>query len=73
MRANDLLASTTMTTIIDRSPRLLLSPRDAAAAMGISEKNLWNLKKSGAIKCVRLGRNTLCRYVYSRHVRPEDM
>jgi len=39
------------------APMLLLTPRDVAAAMGISEKHLSNLTKAGAITCVRLGRS----------------
>ena len=46
-----------MSATIAQSPRLLLTPRDAAAAMGISEKHLWNLTKAGAIKSIRLGRS----------------
>lgn len=43
---------------IEHNPRLLLTPRDAAAALGISEKHLWNLTKADAIKCVRIDRKT---------------
>src|SRR4051812_27100195 len=41
------------------APRLL-RPRDAAAALCISEKSLCNLTKDGVIPCVRI--NRLVRY-----------
>ena len=37
--------------------KLLFTPREAAEALEISQKHLWNLTKAGAIKCVRLGRS----------------
>lgn len=37
--------------------RLLLTPREAAAALAISERHLVNLTKSGEVPCVRLGRS----------------
>ena len=37
-------------------PRLLLNPREAAAALGISPRLLWSLTKDGTIPSVRLGR-----------------
>ena len=40
-----------------RTPiRLLLSPQEAARALGVSERTLWSLKASGEIPHVRLGR-----------------
>ena len=36
--------------------RLALRPKDAAVALGISERLLWTLTKAGEIPCVRLGR-----------------
>ena len=39
------------------TPRLLLTARDAAAALSISERKLWELTASGVIKVVRIGRN----------------
>ena len=49
----------------DLTPQLLLTPRQAAAALSISERNLWGLTKSGAIPSIKLGR--LVRY------RPESL
>ena len=40
-------------------PRLALRPRDAAAALGISERALWSLMKAGEIPHVRAGRSVL--------------
>ena len=39
------------------TPRLLLTARDAAAALSISERKLWQLSASGIIKVVRIGRS----------------
>lgn len=36
--------------------KLLLSPRQAAEALSISERKLWSLTASGEIGCVRIGR-----------------
>ncbi len=36
--------------------RLLLTVREAAQALAISERSLWGLTHRGAIPCVRLGR-----------------
>jgi excisionase family DNA binding protein len=38
-------------------PPLLLTPREAATALAISERTLWTLTKSGALPAVRLGRS----------------
>jgi excisionase family DNA binding protein len=38
------------------SPRLLLTPREAAATLAISERHLWGLTKAGTIPAIRLGR-----------------
>lgn len=35
---------------------LALRPREAAAALGISERLLWTMTKAGDVPCVRLGR-----------------
>jgi excisionase family DNA binding protein len=35
---------------------LLLTARQAAAALSISERTLWQLTRDGAVRCVRLGR-----------------
>jgi excisionase family DNA binding protein len=40
--------------------QLLITARDAAKALSISERCLWQLTKDGAIPCVRVGR--LVRY-----------
>lgn len=40
-------------------PRLALRPREAAHALGISERLLWSKTNSGAIHCVRIGRRVL--------------
>lgn len=41
--------------------RLALSARDAAAALGISERLLWSLSVSGQIPSFRIGRRRLYR------------
>jgi excisionase family DNA binding protein len=37
--------------------RLLLTPREAAMALAISERSLWDLTRRGVIRRVRLGRS----------------
>ena len=37
------------------SSLLAFRPRDAAKALGISERLLWQLTKDGVIPCVRVG------------------
>jgi excisionase family DNA binding protein len=37
--------------------RLLLTIREAAAALAISERTLWTLTDTGAVPCVRVGRS----------------
>jgi excisionase family DNA binding protein len=37
-------------------PRMLLKPREAAAALGISPRLLWSKTKLGEIPCIRLGK-----------------
>lgn len=37
--------------------RLLLTPREAAQALRISERKLWGLTASSEIPCVRIGRS----------------
>jgi excisionase family DNA binding protein len=37
--------------------KLLLSPKDAAAALSISERTLWSLTNQGRLKSVRIGRS----------------
>lgn len=36
--------------------RLLLTPKQAAAALAVSERTLWQLCKDGELRCVRIGR-----------------
>ncbi len=43
-----------MTTAAVSSP-LALRPRDAAKALGISPRLLWQLTKDGHVPCVRVG------------------
>jgi len=40
----------------EASRRLLLTAREAAGALAISERMLWTLTDSGAIRSVRIGR-----------------
>jgi excisionase family DNA binding protein len=40
------------------SAPLALRPRDAAKALGISPRLLWQLTKDGRIPCVRVGSGT---------------
>ena len=50
-------AKNTMTQATDRPLRLLLTPRESAAALGLCEKTLWSLTDPrGPIRCVRVGR-----------------
>jgi excisionase family DNA binding protein len=35
---------------------LLLTPREAAAALAVSERTLWGLTNDGAIAALRIGR-----------------
>ena len=41
----------------DRLERLLLTPREAAEALRISERKLWGLTASGQIPSLRIGRS----------------
>lgn len=36
--------------------RLLLSPREAAKALSVCEKTLYNMREAGEIRAVRIGR-----------------
>jgi hypothetical protein len=38
------------------APKLLLTQREAALALSVSERNLWDLTKRGLVPCVRVGR-----------------
>ena len=42
-------------------PRIGLRPREAAAALGISDRTLWEMTKKGLIPHMRLGRSVLYR------------
>jgi len=42
----------------DLSSPLALRPREAAKALGISPRHLWQLTKDGHIPCVRVGAGT---------------
>jgi excisionase family DNA binding protein len=42
----------------DLSAPLALRPREAAKALGISTRHLWQLTKDGHIPCVRVGNGT---------------
>jgi excisionase family DNA binding protein len=39
----------------DFPPPLALRPRDAAKALGVSPRHLWQLTKDGRVPCVRVG------------------
>lgn len=41
----------------ERIEHLLLTPREAAEALRISQRKLWGLTASGQIPCVRIGRS----------------
>ncbi|MBN2024393.1 MAG: helix-turn-helix domain-containing protein [Pirellulales bacterium] len=43
------------TDLPDGVPRLALSPREAAAALGIGSKLLWSKTKAGEIPHVKIG------------------
>lgn len=48
----------------NRNPeKLLLTPREAADTLSISERKLWELANCGTIKVVRIGRSV--RYSYT--------
>lgn len=40
----------------DTPSPLLLTPRDAAKALAVCEKTLWNLSRRGELRPVRIGR-----------------
>lgn len=44
--------------------RPLLTPREAARVLAISERKLWGLTKAGQVTCIRFGRAV--RYDLSR-------
>ncbi len=54
------MTSTSLVSPVQRqldALRLLLTAREAAAALSISERKLWSLTTSGVIKVVRIGRS----------------
>lgn len=42
--------------IHDHVEKLLFTPREAAASLQISERQLWRLEKAGSIKSTRIGK-----------------
>jgi excisionase family DNA binding protein len=48
-------AGATIMVPTDPSSLLALRPREAAKALGISARHLWQLTKDGLIPCVRVG------------------
>jgi excisionase family DNA binding protein len=53
-----------MTATNTPSP-LALRPREAAKALGISPRHLWQLTRDGLIPCVRVGSGTRKTVLYS--------
>jgi excisionase family DNA binding protein len=51
-------AGATIMVPTDLSSPLALRPREAAKALGISARHLWQLTKDGHIPCVRVGGGT---------------
>ena len=49
----------------DHSSPLALRPREAAKALGISARHLWQLTKDGLIPCVRVGTGTRKTVLYA--------
>ena len=45
-----------MTEQASAQPLLLLNPREAATALAISPRKLWELTNCGDIPCIRIGR-----------------
>ena len=45
-----------MQNTTEATPRLLLTPREAAQTLAISPRKLWGLTKSGELPCIRIGR-----------------
>ncbi len=58
--------------------KLLVSSREAAKLLSISERSLWTLTKTGQIACVRIGTAKryaiaeLERFITSAQTQPED-
>ncbi len=51
----------------DSPVKLLLSPREAAAALSVCERTLWSLADQGEIPRVRIGRRVLYRIADLEH------
>jgi excisionase family DNA binding protein len=41
------------------APRLALRPREAAKALGVSERTLWSWTQQGRVPCKRIGKAVL--------------
>jgi len=48
-----------LASIDPTAPRLALRPREAAKALGVSEKWLWSATKAGEIPSVKLGKGVV--------------
>lgn len=48
--------STTESIALAPIARLLLTPKEAAASLGISQRLLWSKTKIGEIPCLRIGK-----------------
>lgn len=46
-----------MVAIATKSGIVLLTPKEAAATLGISPRKLWSLTASGDVPCLRIGRS----------------
>jgi excisionase family DNA binding protein len=57
-RINDNESSTEQSLAVRK---ILLAPEDAAAALSISERTLWQLTRDGEIRAVGIGARTLYR------------
>lgn len=44
---------------VPAQPRLALSPKEAAVALGVSERLLWSLTAAGEVPHTRLGRRVI--------------
>ncbi len=45
-----------MKKIVCDEPSLLVTPKQAAQRLSLSERTLWELTQNGEITCVRIGR-----------------
>lgn len=65
MKATDYKAEPTEGALTDKlraNPPKILSPREAAYALGICERNLQNLTKRGVLPRIKLGRRVIYRW-----------